>query len=63
MASQTKIAQGTGAELEGLLLNIATLPYSSPFELKIDPLLAIVVHSLWKWNIMKKCRLQSTSID
>lgn len=63
MASQTKIAQGAGAEFEGLLLNIATLPYSSLVELKIDPLLAIVVHSLRKWNIMKKCRQQSPSID
>lgn len=63
MASQSKIAQGTGAEFEGLLLNVATLSYSSLAELNIDLLFAIVVHSRWKWNIMKKCGQQGPRND
>lgn len=46
MIRQTNIAQGTGAEFEGLLLNIAKLPYSFMTALKIELLLATAVLSV-----------------
>lgn len=48
MASQIQIAPGReiGAVFGGLLLNIATLPYSYLPALKIDPPLATAVLSL-----------------